>query len=465
MPPGESIARARACGSSSIGRRYWRRNEEDVRRWAELFRDGKSIVRIAAEEGVDPGTVSSRLHRLGLDIKRGQHHVEQLPLKYSPEFIDLTRQGPDRVLDFVRQRVWGIAATDRGREQLDSFCEFVHLHQQGVGVEEIARRLALHRSTVAEWREGTDQSYIIRALKDTIANTPREGWKLLPMHLKSGGGEPSGWMQVPVRIQSYADVLGVIGQLRPLEKTYERAPIFGLARDQIDAMRPVLFAYLLGVMIGDSGKLGGVQNRYASMNLDLQLTKKHQTNERLGEFTCVCANSLGLVMDRKRDKPPTGATRHSREPTPAFRWISERSPLFAWIFSTCLGLQWEETTTTHKLRMNWVFGTPVAFRTRLIQGVADSDGCVKRYVVEIESVPNTHFLVEILRSLGMTTAHVGYENGVPEKVRMNTKQALMLPIFNEHVRSYRYQKMTTQPTCGTRIFPMLSANPAESEKT
>jgi len=41
--------------------------------------------------------------------------VEQLPLKYSPEFIELVDRGPDAVLEFVRNRVWGIQAKrDRG---------------------------------------------------------------------------------------------------------------------------------------------------------------------------------------------------------------------------------------------------------------------------------------------------------------------------------------------------------------
>jgi len=264
---------------------------------------------------------------------------------------------------------------------------------------------------------------------------------MLPMHLVSGGGDPSGWVQVPETIRSYSDVVQVINQIQPLEETYRRASLFGLTKGQVQELRPELFAYQLGIMVGDSGKLGGQQPRYSSMNLDLQLTQKRPTNERLGEFVMLCANSLGIGMERKGDKQPSGQTRKSREPAPAYRWGSERSPLLAWMFFVCLGLSWDETTTTHQLRMGWIFDTPRAFRVRFLQGTADSDGCIKGYEVEIESVPNAQFFANLLQGLGMRTAHVSYEGGEPLKTMVSRREASTLPIFNEFIKSYRYQKM------------------------
>ena len=392
--------------SQSPKRHWWRQNDEDVRKWAELFRSGTTIVRIAKQYGVDPTTISKELHQLGLTITPGHHMVEQLPLSYSKQFIEVIDKGPDYVLEFVKNRVWGIQASETGLKQLRSFCKFVHLHQEGVGVEEMARRLSAHRSTIAEWREGTDQPYLIRAANDTLPLVPRTGWKMMPMHLVSGGSEPSGWIQVPETVRSYEDVVEVVNQIQPLEDTYRRAAFFGLAEGQVQEMRPELFAYQLGIMVGDSGKLGGQQPRYASMNLDLQLTQKQPTNARLGEFVVLCANSLSIGMERQRDKQPTGQTRKSKDPAPAYRWTSERSPLLAWMFSVCLGLGWEETTTTHQVQMDWIFNTPRAFRVRFVQGAADSDGCVKGYEVEIASVPNAQFFTNLLQDLGMRTAHV-----------------------------------------------------------
>jgi hypothetical protein len=406
-----------------------------------LFKGGLTIVHIAEQEKVDPGTVSQQLHRLGFTVTQGHHMVQQLPLKYSPQFIKLIDGGPDAVLSYVKDRVWGIQASSTGEKQLRSFCEFVRLHRQGVGVKEMARRLACHRSTVAEWREGTDQPYIIRAVNDTIAIVPRTRWKLLPMHLASGGCEPSAWIQVPHAIQSFGDILDVISQIQPLEETYRLAKLFTLSRQRIQSMRSELFAYLLGIVVGDSGKLGGEQPRYASMHLDLQLTLKQPTNERLGEFVRLCASSVGLEMTRIKDKKPTGQTALAKSPSPAYRWSTERSPLLAWMFSTCLGLGWDETTTTHQVRMRWIFDTPAPFRTRFIQGAADSDGTARKYVVDIASVPNAEFFTKLLRSLGVTSAHIAYENGLPLRTAMKTGEAANLPIFSEFVKSYRYQKL------------------------
>lgn len=422
-------------------RHHWRRNDEDVRGWAELFQSGITIVHIAERENVSPDTVSQQLHKLGFTITPGHHMVEQLPLKYTPEFIQLIDKGPDAVLEFVKNRVWGIEVSAFGDRQLRSFCKFVRLHHQGVGVMEISKRLSVHRSTVAQWRNGTDYPYLIRAVSDTISTVPREGWKLIPMHLVSGGSEPSGWIQVPQAIQSYTDRQDIINQIQPLKQTYDHARLFGLAPQQVQKLRADLFAYLLGIMVGDSGKLGGKQHRYASMNLDLQLTLKQPTNERLGGFVIMCSNSLGLEMKRIKDKPPSGQQLLGQNPSPAYRWSTERSPLLAWMFSVCLGLGWNETTTTDSLRMGWIFNMSKTFRVRFVQGAADSDGTTRQYVSDVASAPNAAFFANLLQGLGIRSAYVAYENGLPLRTAMKTVEAAKLPLFNEFVRSYRYQKM------------------------
>jgi len=367
--------------------------------------------------------------------------VQQLPLKYSPQFIELLDKGPDAVLGFVKSRVWGIQASSTGEMQLQAFCEFVRLHHLGVGVKEMSRVLSVHRSTISHWKDATDQPYLIRAVNDALPLVPRTGWKMMPMHLVSGGSEPSGWIQVPETIRSYSDVLDVINQIQPLEETYRRASLFGLAKTQVQEMRPELFAYQLGIMVGDSGKLGGRQPRYSSMNLDLQLTKRQPTNQRLGEFVLMCTNNLGLEMTRIKDKPPTGRQLLGKNPTPAYRWSTERSPLIAWMFAVGLGLEWGETTTTHQLRMDWIHDTPDPFRIRFVQGAADSDGTVRKYVADIASVPNAAFFTRLLLDLGMKSAHVAYENGIPLRTAPRTGEAAKLPLFNEFVKSYRYRKM------------------------
>ena len=146
-------------------RRSRRWTEEDGKRWKESFESGNSILGIAAADEVDPKLVSRWLHRLGVEVYQGRHRVEHLPLKIPTELVELLSNGPDYVLKFLNERVWGLTATESGKEQLKKFCNFLELHGQGIGVEEIAQSkdVDVHRSTIAKWREGTDQPYLVKA--------------------------------------------------------------------------------------------------------------------------------------------------------------------------------------------------------------------------------------------------------------------------------------------------------------
>lgn len=90
--------------------------------------------------------------------------------------------------------------------------------------------------------------------------------------------------------------------------------------------------------------------------------------------------------------------------------------------------------------MEWIHNTPEPFRIRFIQGAADSDGTARKYTVDIASVPNAAFFAKLLQDLGLTSAHVAYENGLPLRTALNTREAAKLPLFNEFVRSYRYHR-------------------------
>jgi hypothetical protein len=113
------------------------------------------------------------------------------------------------------------------------------------------------------------------------------------------------------------------------------------------------------------------------------------------------------------------------------------------MFSVGLGLQWGECTTLNCLKMDWIFDAPKSFKTRFVQGMADSDGGMKPYEVVITSVPNADFVTRLLLDLGMTTAHTIYETNKPLRTMVNAREAAKLPIFNEFVKSYRYQRLMT----------------------
>ena len=75
-------------------RHYWRRNDEDVKRWAELFQKGITIVHIAERYNVAPSTIAQQLHKLGFTITKGHHMVEQLPLSTHHSSSNSSTEGP-----------------------------------------------------------------------------------------------------------------------------------------------------------------------------------------------------------------------------------------------------------------------------------------------------------------------------------------------------------------------------------
>jgi len=413
----------------------------DAERWAEKYRNRTSIQRIAREEGVDPGIVSSWVKKVGIEVKQGQHFVAQLPLGVPPDLTELLFRGPDEVVQLVVDKMWGIQITGVGAQQLQKFCRFLDLHREGKGVEQIASMLGLHRSTVAEWREGTGLPYVVKLAAIAKDLPSRSGWKWLAKETWAGANETSGWVHVPVEPLRYADLEEAIGALEPSAEGLRRAAALGIDPTLGTSTRLELFAYLLGAMVGDVATEFGETERLVSAVLDFQLTKKKESNERLGELVCLCTNSLGLAMGRRKDKPPSGATLKAKDPAHAYRWVSSRSPIVGWVHQVCMGLLPTERTSYNPVRMQWILDTPAPFRRRFVQGLADSDGSVKSYVVEVTSVPNSEFIVAVLRSLGLGTAHVVIEDGIPLRTRVQAKEAARLPMFNEWTKGYRYEQL------------------------
>jgi hypothetical protein len=185
--------------SRDTGRRRYRRwREEDARQWKGSFEGGRSILEIAEADKVDPKIVSQWRHRLGVEFYQGRHRVEQLPLKIPNELAELLSHGPDHVLKFLDERVWGLTATESGLGQLRKFCKFVELHKQGTHVEDIASRIQVHRTTIAGWRDGSDQPYLVSVARTMVLSKLKVGWKALPLHLDSGGNVQDRWILVLV---------------------------------------------------------------------------------------------------------------------------------------------------------------------------------------------------------------------------------------------------------------------------
>lgn len=91
-------------------------------------------------------------------------------------------------------------------------------------------------------------------------------------------------------------------------------------------MRTRLFFYLLGVMVGDASKGRRNDRKTPTMEIDLLLSKRHDPNVWFGEFVAMCINSLGLQMNRVKDRPSS-----KQIPNGAYRWRSQSSLLVRWI--------------------------------------------------------------------------------------------------------------------------------------
>ena len=155
----------------------------------------------------------------------------------------------------------------------------------------------------------------------------RIGWKSLPLYLDSRGTCSGRWILVPSTIQSDSDINELLQQISPSKIDTLGASLGLSTPDQ--QLQFELFGYLIGICVGDAGKTSSSEMRFASMNLDLQLVLKHDSNKKIGDLVRLAASLIGIRMTRIADKHPTGATRSSKNPTDAYRWSSERSPFLA----------------------------------------------------------------------------------------------------------------------------------------
>ena len=144
------------------------------------------------------------------------------------------------MLKFLDERVWGISASEGGRERLKKVCDFLKVPLT-VGRDETAKRLDIDESMVNAWTEGTKQPYLVKAANVALQASLTPGWKLLPQRLESGGNEQGSWIKVPVPIRTYHDIIQFLSQTGPLSGTYERATRFGLSREDVFRLRPELF--------------------------------------------------------------------------------------------------------------------------------------------------------------------------------------------------------------------------------
>jgi len=195
------------------------------------------------------------------------------------------------------------------------------------------------------------------------------------------------------------DRAAIIRRLSSVEVSSDvqvRREKLGLSESFIQENRRNLFGYLLGFLVGDAAKRRSSPS--CEMFLEVQLTKKHRQNERLGEFVGLCANACGIRYYKIDDRFVNERLPHGR-----YHWKSQPSPLLSWMFSRCLGLLKGQLTAYDSVSIDWICSMERPFRIAFLQGLADSDGYVHLQDQETHVIvsPNLASVSKIFDSLNV----------------------------------------------------------------
>lgn len=301
------------------------------------------------------------------------------------------------------------------------YVDTLRLMAAGGSKAEISRIVGVESRSVGNWTNFRQKPKLAHFLSLFIElGTPRPGWVWLSINNSSGHAVPLGpIIQVPEMISDWGDVEQVLAQLRPVN---EIDPQFS---------QEYMFGFLLGMAIGDSAKS---RSRNWHRHLGLVLSKKYATNENIGEFMCLCTQSVGLQMHRVADQP-----KPEHKPHGFYQWVSQASPLIDWIFNVCFGLKDGERTTYDAVRMDWVTDAPEDFRRGLVQGIAESDGsvAVASQTVEFWIGPNWDFFQRVLLTFGVRSFRSREALSVTKTQVVNLGR---IPPFAPHLKTARFQR-------------------------
>ncbi len=233
------------------------------------------------------------------------------------------------------------------------YIKLVRLNDKKISTYRMSKDLSRSYTTISSWKRSLRKPKLIYMLDSYLdLGKPKFNHVWLWINLGHSIATYSNPIEVPLKIKNWEDIQNVLNQMVPLE-------------DTISMSKEECFAFIMGMMAGDVGKLSHDRDR-----LDLQLTKNSTTNKYLGEFFCTCLRKLGLRVSKIKDVTPIHNTKGR------FRWISQSSPFFQWIYNAVLGLKNEELTTYNSLRMEWILNTPLHIKKRFLQGIFESDGSV-----------------------------------------------------------------------------------------
>jgi len=350
------------------------------------------------------------------------------------DLLEYLKENNQDDLKFVDD-FWGIIPTKKDKETLKNFLEVVNLHNSGLNISKISKSVGISESTISKWIYKMHLPIIIRIIKHSMNLADSKKGKLLSLNSTRGGLLTGPWIYVPEKIHNYDEIKKVINQLTPSPEVYKKLKEFDINKIFFRDNRDLFFAYLLGIMIGDAGKHGFQRQHRFMRRISLKLSKKHETNERLGEFVGLCMNGLGLRYSQVKDVPPSRKNKFY-----FYSWNSQSSLLISWMMESCFGLSVRDRTSYDPIKAEWILNSPKNFRIWFLQGVADSDGYIdiNTFQAGIVSKPNIKFIQKVLDSLNIKSKISYLHKGSLYSIRFNLKDAYKLPIFNPYVKLFRY---------------------------
>ena len=333
-------------------------------------------------------------------------------------------------LDFTRYFWKGCEPLLHDIKQYEKFVRAHMLIHDGVKPPRVAEIMEINHNSIYKWKNLQQMPKLGHFLKAFLSLDPStDGRVWMTLEHSHGHAIPVGqFIQVPTSISAWDDVNRVLSQIKPI------------GEETTKFTKPYIFGFLVGVILGDGHK---PKQGHGHRHLNLVLSKKYETNLRIGDFTCFCANQLGLRMNRSEDKP-----KPENKPYGFFDWVSQSSPLIDWIFHVILGLTDGQTTTYDSVHLDWAFSSPLDFRLGLIQGIAESDGSVSiaSQIVEFWVIPDWDFMIKLLATFGLR----GFRNR--EAVSLVKSQAInsfKVPVFSETLQTVRYQRLKLMATART----------------
>jgi hypothetical protein len=309
------------------------------------------------------------------------------------------------------------------------FTNCLRLQMKEPRLKELGKMVHASPATVYTWCKLLQMPKLARYLLAFLElGEPPTGQLWLCTECSHGYGMPVGqFLALPPKIGDWDEIANVLSALKDINAVPSCHS------------RNYLFGFLLGMMVGDAAKSRS-KTGSSHRHLGLVLSKKYDSNLRIGEFTVLCARSMGLRMHRTRD-----LDRPRGKPYGFYEWVSQSSPLVDWIFNTVFGLKDDELTTYNSVHAEWMLETPRDVRLGFIQGLAESDGSVNiaSQTVEFWVDPHRGLLKDLLAMEGLRA----FNNR--QAISLAKSQAIAafgVPVFSPIIQSVRYRRHQVMAT-------------------